>query len=182
MDLGCGPGDARPALESMGFGWVGVDLPPARPTFLADAHSLPFLDGSFSAVFSLAVLEHLHSPFVALKEVHRILAGGAPFVGVAAFGEPFHASFFHLSPWGLVSLLQASGFKVTRIWPCRDALAALADMGGYPWVIRRLLAPLGKLAHVPALTPRRWLRKGKSSDPWAVLTTAGSIGVVARKG
>lgn len=42
-------------------------------TMIADAHSLPFKDESFSHVICTEVLEHLDSPFKALKEIFRVL-------------------------------------------------------------------------------------------------------------
>lgn len=179
LDVGCGPVVYKDCLESLGFGYVGVDIDGTEPTLLADAHCLPFRDMVFDAAFSVAVLEHVHNPFLAVGEVFRVLKPGCLFVGVAAFGEPFHQSFFHASPWGLASALASQGFILERLWSCRDTLAALADMGGYPRIIRWLLAATSAFARIPILSPRRWFRGANLSKE--SLTTAGSIGFVARK-
>ena len=60
LDLGCGPRDQAIPIMSLGHQYVGVDYSNAAADILADAHSLPFLPGSFDFVFSYAVLEHLH--------------------------------------------------------------------------------------------------------------------------
>jgi len=39
----------------------------------ADAHRLPFADGSFDAVIAQAVLEHVVDPWQAVEEMHRVL-------------------------------------------------------------------------------------------------------------
>jgi SAM-dependent methyltransferase len=179
LDLGCGGGEYQTVIRSLGFDWVGVDVCHQGPTIRADAHALPFRDGAFDVAFSVAVIEHVHNPFVAVAEVFRVLKPGSLFLGVAAFGEPFHASFFHASPWGLASLLLSRGFAVERLWQCRDTLTALADMGGYPRVVRWLLAVVSAVARLPALSPRRWLRGGPAGVD--ALTTAGSLGFCARK-
>ena len=174
LDLGCGKGEYQPVFEALGYQYVGIDVTGQGPTLLADAHALPFQDASFDVGFSMAVLEHVHNPFLALSEVFRVLKPGGVFLGVASFGEPFHASYFHASPWGIASLMHASGFVLHRLWSCRDTLDALADMSGYPKIIRALLRGIGLVARIPWLSPRRW-RSSENPAQFA-LHTAGSIG------
>lgn len=40
---------------------------------VADAHKLPFKNGSYDLVTSIEVLEHLHSPKDAIEEIYRVL-------------------------------------------------------------------------------------------------------------
>src|SRR3712207_5430192 len=86
LDCGCGPGTITMGLAAMlGSGEViGVDrdetaLACARTAVAeqrltnirfeaGDVYQLPFPDGSFDAVFSHAVLEHLSEPVAALRE------------------------------------------------------------------------------------------------------------------
>ena len=104
LDLGCGPRDQAKPIEYLGYRYVGVDYSNPSADLLADAHSIPFSDNSFDCVFSYAVLEHLHSPFMAIREIERVLRPGGLFIGTVSQGEPFHASYFHHTTWGLVSL------------------------------------------------------------------------------
>jgi ubiquinone/menaquinone biosynthesis C-methylase UbiE len=66
----------------------------------ADVHSLPLPDDSYDAVLCTEVLEHIHSPIVALKEVCRILKPGgtliltAPFCSLSHFSPHFYYSGF----------------------------------------------------------------------------------------
>jgi SAM-dependent methyltransferase len=180
LDLGCGNGDYRRACESLGYEWIGVDTCENGPTVRGDLHRLPFHDASFDVVFSVAVIEHVHNPFLAVAEVSRVLAPGGRFIGASAFGEPFHTSFFHASHWGLVSLFKSQGLVIERLWACRSTLTALSDMGGYPRVVRWLIGMIARLARYPVLSPRRWLYSNDSLAE-AALTTAGSIGFLAHK-
>ena len=105
LDLGCGPRDQFAPLSYLGFDYVGVDFNSPAADLLVDAHSIPFVDESFDCVFSYAVLEHLHNPFVAIHEISRVLKAGGWFIGTVSQGEPFHSSYFHHTPWGMLSLI-----------------------------------------------------------------------------
>ncbi len=179
LDLGCGPGEYRTALEAAGFRWTGVDLDAEEPALRADAHALPFADASFDVVFTVAFLEHAHNPFLAVAEAERVLRPDGLLIGTVAFGEPFHGSFLHPSAWGVASLLASSGLVLGRLWRCQDTLEALATMGGYPRAIRPLLRAVERLARLPLLSPRGW-RAGRG-QPIDSLTTAASLGFSARK-
>lgn len=182
LDLGCGPRDQAASLEFLGFKYVGVDHGDEQADFLADAHALPLRDASFDCVFSYAVLEHLHNPFLAIQEVSRVLKPGGWLVGTVSQGEPFHNSYFHHTPWGLVSLVgSVPGLKIQRMWPSHDTLAALASMGRYSRLIRWALAVLDHANDkLPWLTPRkmRWPRKDQDLDR---LFRAGGICFAIRK-
>lgn len=52
---------------------------------VADAHYLPFKDGSIDCVFSNAVLEHVQFPWIVSKECHRVLKKG----GYVCINIPF---------------------------------------------------------------------------------------------
>lgn len=130
LDLGCGTGEHRELCRRAGFQWVGVDISPSsEATVLADAHALPFQSEVFDLVLSVAVLEHLAHPFVAVGEVQRVLRLKGCFMGTVAFLEPYHSnSHYHHSHLGVLACLQAAGLKVQWISPQSgwDALHALA--------------------------------------------------------
>lgn len=180
LDLGCGPRDQAPFLEGLGFAYVGLDLFHPAADLRADARALPFSGASIDAVFSYAVLEHVPHPWLTLSEVARVLRPGGWFVGTVSQGEPFHASYVHLTPWGLQQLLLDAGLDLLRLWPSGDTLSALGTMGGYPRAIRLPLRWLGKLAvHAPWLAPR------SPRDPHSLrrraLERAASLCFLARK-
>jgi SAM-dependent methyltransferase len=156
------------------MGGAGADL-------LADAHALPFLGDSFDGVLCYAVLEHLHNPHVALREAHRVLKSGGVLCGAVSQGEPFHSSFFHMTPWAVLTLFEAAGFRVHRLWPGPETLFALAGMGRYPRVIKHLLRLVARADRAfPFLAPRRWrwpLREKQLDE----LYRAGSICFLAEK-
>lgn len=104
LDIGCGPGSITAGLAArVGPGQaVGIDVDPStlpsaaelsngQPTNLAfqqgDAYELPFADGTFEAVFSHFVLQHLNETGLALREAFRVLkAGGVIGLADADYG------------------------------------------------------------------------------------------------
>ncbi|MBL8850839.1 MAG: class I SAM-dependent methyltransferase, partial [Planctomycetaceae bacterium] len=142
----------------------------------------PFAAGSFDAVLSFAVFEHLHNPFLAIREVSRILKPGGVFVGVVSQGEPFHESYFHHTAWGVIALAASTGeLDVVQMWPSRDTLLALARMSRYSKVVKLSLRMLDVFnRNTPFLTPRkmRWPAKLRAIDE---VNRAGSIGFVMKR-
>jgi SAM-dependent methyltransferase len=182
LDLGCGPRDQFIPINYLGYHYVGIDYSNSAADFLADAHAIPFKPASFDCVFSYAVLEHLHNPFIAIREIERVLKPDGFFIGTASQGEPFHDSFFHYTPWGLLSVVTSvPNLKLLRLWDSGDTLGALARMGRYARIIKRLLGWLNTLnCKAPWLAPRkmRWPQKQKEMDK---LYRAGSLCFVIRK-
>ena len=181
LDLGCGPRDQAASVLSLGHEYIGVDFSSVDADIRADAHALPFVAESFDFVLSFAVLEHLYNPFLALREVARVLKPGGTMCGTVSQGEPFHDSFFHHTAWGLTSVCLATRFEMVRMWACTDTLEALGNMGRYSKVIKLALQVLGSVsARAPFLTPRkmRWPARQRALDE---LHRAAAIGFVIRK-
>jgi SAM-dependent methyltransferase len=182
LDLGCGPRDQAVPIDHLGHKYVGIDISNAAADILADAHSIPFKSMTFDCVLSYATLEHLHNPFLAITEVERVLKPGGIFVGTVSQGEPFHASYFHHTVWGLISLVTAAtSMSILRMWASGDTLGSLARMGRYPKVIKSLLRALNLINEkVPYLAPRKmkWSQEEKRLDE---LYRAGSICFVMQK-
>jgi len=182
LDLGCGPRDQAPVAAHYDLRYAGIDYTSPQSDLLADAHALPFSDESFDFVLSYAVFEHLHDPFVAAEEVARVLAPGGLFFGAVSQGEPFHESYFHHTPLGVLALLHATGFTVRRMWPSYDTLHALAVMGRYPRITKLLIELLHRFAKAtPFLAPRAFFRATPRDKDLEALYRAASVCFVAER-
>jgi len=186
LDLGCAGGTLKQVCETAGYIYVGIDHSHPQAPILADAHSLPCADGAFDLVVSVAVLEHLQCPLIALREVYRVLKPGGTFIGTVAFLEPFHQqSYYHHTHLGIIAGLQRAGLVVRRIAPEKswNGLVSLACMGLFP----RIPAALARAITSPIwLLSRMYWRAGRNFDPTATeylrrLKLAGSFFFVAEK-
>jgi SAM-dependent methyltransferase len=78
LEIGCGRG----AFQDLVADYTGLDLSGAvqehlhKPFTHGAATSLPFSDGEFDAIWTVAVLEHIPNPERALSEMRRVLRPG----------------------------------------------------------------------------------------------------------
>lgn len=135
LDVGTGPGVATTAAIERGASTVGVDFSeamvdearrrnPGVEFRVADAHSLPFEDGSFDVVLSNLTVHHLGDPDKFLAEAFRVLRPGgrlaftvwADLSKLEAFGLFFGAVEEHGNPGDLPHgpLFGLSDFAVFR--------------------------------------------------------------------
>ena len=195
LDWGCGTAEYRPLITRvLGHRYVGVDSEGAGADVLTDVHALPFRDDSFDHVITSAVLEHVANPFLAVREVARVLRRDGIFSGSVAFMEPYHhRSYFHFSPDAVVHVLGTAGLRLEGMWPQEgwtvfESLAWMpGPVSGPTRLLLRWLGRLEKLVRVRHLHPRevrahRWLRR-RTPDELAdeLLTLTGQVDFVARK-
>ncbi|MEE9543043.1 MAG: class I SAM-dependent methyltransferase [Thermodesulfobacteriota bacterium] len=91
-----------------------------RPMTVGSCTELPFKGSSFDSVICTEVLEHVSEPETALREIFRVLRpGGNFYITVPMLGclhyEPH--DFFRYTKYGLMHLLEKTGFKVTALKP-----------------------------------------------------------------
>jgi SAM-dependent methyltransferase len=188
LDLGCGHREFAELCSHTGYEYVGIDYEGSEPDLLADAHALPFRDASFDFILSLAVLEHLRYPFVAMGEAFRVLKPGGVFVGSVAFLEAFHMdSYAHLTHLGTYNVLDQAGFEVQVVAPNVEwsGLHALSNMILYPrvppWFANLLVLPNWLLHRLWWKLGYRVDPKPRTSEAYRLPATTGGFRFVAKK-
>ncbi|MAF36676.1 hypothetical protein CL622_06185 [archaeon] len=72
--------------------YVVLDKEPSyNPDIIGDIHDLPLETNSVDAVVCKAVLEHVEQPWLAVKEIHRVLKPGGKALFYVPFLYPYHA-------------------------------------------------------------------------------------------
>jgi SAM-dependent methyltransferase len=104
--LDCGAGFRRETLPNV----VNLEIVPYPSTdVLALNEQLPFLDETFDAVISCAVLEHVKDPFTAARELVRVTKRGGAIYADVPFLQPYHgypSHYYNMTSQGLVNLFQ----------------------------------------------------------------------------
>ena len=101
LELGAGDGVQTAALREAFTEVIPIDIAPSGDVdglIVADASSLPFVDGYFDLVFSSNVLEHVEDLDTCLAEMKRVLAPGGVMV--------------HSMPTGTWKVIQIAGRPV----------------------------------------------------------------------
>jgi len=104
--LDCGAG-RRPIYYDKVINYEIVDYD--TTDVLGVGEHLPFLDDTFDAVLSLAVLEHVREPMRCASEIARVLKPGGKLVCTMPFLQPLHGyphHYFNATPQGLRRLFE----------------------------------------------------------------------------
>lgn len=104
-------GVGRGGFDTARAGYVALDysLPALRGSgatvrICANAETLPFVDRSIAAILSVATLEHVARPELAMAEIDRCLApGGQVFLFPAWFVRPWASQALHVRRYGELS-------------------------------------------------------------------------------
>ena len=121
LDIGCGKKPYRQLFEVSDYVGLEYDTPDnrkhKRAEFFYDGTRFPFADAEFESALCSQVLEHVFTPDAFLAEVARVLKPGALLLLTVPFVWDEHEQphdFARYSSFGLIALLERSGFEVER--------------------------------------------------------------------
>ena len=178
IDLGCGQTPFRPWIEPRVEVYHTLDIQPREGlTYVADLTQMPQVPSqTYDSAICLDVLEHTPRPWMALKEIFRILKPGGTLILSVPHLSRIHEAphdYYRFTYWGLQVLLKDAGFTVQEIHPFGGlftflghqvslfllAATAFAPLIGplVRWLNRYLALPLwqglDRLARTPSLFP-----------------------------
>lgn len=113
LEIGCGYYDHRPFFAER---LLRMDLyTEHEPDVNGDALAMPLAEGSIDASICISVLEHVHDPYQAVREWHRIMAPGGRVLAWIPFffgvhGYPGDVSRF--TEEGCRQLFERAGFEL----------------------------------------------------------------------
>ncbi|MEC9293743.1 MAG: class I SAM-dependent methyltransferase [Chloroflexota bacterium] len=139
LELGAGDGAQTFALRERFREVVSIDISPSAKLngiIVADAASLPFVDGYFDLIFSSNVLEHVESIEKSLLEMKRVLKPDGIMI--------------HTMPTVIWKVIQVLGRPLaTVIKIARKILPGLSDVGGRAEVVTHGFTPNSDLRKRP---------------------------------
>ncbi|HEY4667732.1 MAG TPA: methyltransferase domain-containing protein [Anaerolineales bacterium] len=118
LNVGAGERRAHPAL-------IAIDV--ARSSAIdcvADARRLPFQDRAFSVVLSQETLEHVADPFMAVREMGRVLKHTGRLLLQTPFVLGYHPNpedYWRFTAAGVRGLFEQAGLKCERVEPAYGA-------------------------------------------------------------
>ncbi|WP_447972472.1 methyltransferase domain-containing protein [Nitrospira sp. Kam-Ns4a] len=138
---GCGP--IVEMLSGDGQEVVQTDYPDV------DMQALPYPDGTFGAVVSDQVLEHVRDPARAVGETLRVLAPGGLLVHTSCFLNPVHrhpVDLWRFTPEAMAGLVRGAEILECGGWGNRSALVLMFMGVGHHLVPEQPDHPLHRIA------------------------------------
>lgn len=99
--------------------------------YVQDIHHTTFPNNHFDTIVATEVLEHLHNPRQAVKEIHRILKPNSFFIGSVPFIHQVHGApydFFRFTSYGLNEVFDC--FDTISVSPYGSLCMTLWDLLG----------------------------------------------------
>jgi len=179
LDIGTGKGGNKRLLYEKGFkNIIACEFTDTgRANVLLDVHRLPFADNSIDMIISTSTLEHFYNPFIALKEISRVLKPNGRLIASGSFWESWHSSSnFHFTPGGMIHLCESAGLKVVDMW---SGWGFIPSVGSHAMGLMKCKALLYSAQKM--FDKIQKFKRGKQDAFIHKLKTSGSIGIYAVK-
>jgi len=144
----------RPMLGKVEYKIMDV-VPDYHPDIVGDIHKMPFADDSVDALICIAVLEHVEDPFLAMREMHRVLKKGGylflyvPFLYYYHSERGYYKDFWRYTEDGIRELGKAfTTIELTSVRGALETWIRISPLGRYSfflWCGRQLDKLTGKI-------------------------------------
>lgn len=130
LDIGGGRAVTNHSYDDLFPNRQTFDIDPERkPDVIGDAHNLPFEPNSIPGIICTEVLEHLHTPQIAVDEMERVLMPGAKLILTTRFVFPIHdqpIDYFRFTKYGLQELFKK--WNIIEIVPETETFSAVGAL------------------------------------------------------
>lgn len=100
-----------------------------KPTYCEDIHITKIKSNKFNTIIGIEVLEHLNNPYIAVKQIKRILKKEGTFIGSTPFIYPYHGEpqdILRFTEYGLKEIFK--DFEEVTIIPHGNRLAVVLEL------------------------------------------------------
>lgn len=131
IDIGCGDMPFKDQLKSRGTAYDTLDITEKTVgiTYVASILDMSMVKaGYYDTAVCIEVLEHVPEPFIALKQINRILKNDGLLILSAPHLSRLHEEphdYYRYTHHGIRTLLENNGLKVIRMEPCGGLLCFL---------------------------------------------------------
>lgn len=137
LDLGAGTAKYKNIITEKSTEYVAFDLFPGENIDkVGDILATGFPDNSFNTVFCTQVFEHIPTPWLAVKEIKRLLSPGGIAVVTAPFLQAYHADphdYFRYTKEGMKSLFEKEDFEIVECGSYGRLFFVLFDFVKMSW-------------------------------------------------
>ncbi len=116
LDLGAGVAKYKKIICRSADKYTAFDIVPNKNVdIVGDILHTGLPDNSFDTIICTQVFEHIQQPWLAVKEIQRLLKPNGKCILTAPFLEPYHADphdYFRYTQQGLESLFKNENFKI----------------------------------------------------------------------
>lgn len=137
LDLGAGMAKYKLILSKKAQSYVACDVRKTEGIdVVSDVMNLVFPSESFDTVISTQVFEHVSNPFMAAREIKRVLKPGGHAIITAPFMVPFHPDpqdNFRFSKDGLKEVFELENFEVLESGIYGGFFMVMSEMIHFSW-------------------------------------------------
>jgi SAM-dependent methyltransferase len=118
LDLGAGTAKYRDIIKNTAVSYVAFDkFPGPNIDVVGDIHETGLTSGSFNTIICTQVLEHVPVPWLAAKEIKRLLDNDGICIVTTPFMQASHADphdFYRFTTDGIAQIFLMEGFEIVE--------------------------------------------------------------------
>ncbi|MBN1182940.1 MAG: methyltransferase domain-containing protein [Bacteroidales bacterium] len=150
LEVGSGGHSYRKHMKFDSYKTLDIN-PDLDVDYNEDIHNTKIESNTFDTILMIEVLEHLYNPFLAVKQVNRILKNSGVVIATVPFIHPYHGmphDYFRYTRSGIREIFK--DFSNVEIIEYGNLFGAVLDLLTSYWIFRflKVLNPLNSLIFI----------------------------------